>query len=84
MNHPSNQQPESQASLEQTQESQSNRDVDMVDARDLVTKTAFSEDRGSISDDPREIINNPAVAPQALDSTPENLRDDLYKSDSAS
>ncbi len=49
----------------------------IVDPRDLVYVSSYDEEGGSISNDPREIINNPAVAPQMLDSTPENLRDDF-------
>lgn len=51
----------------------------IVDPNDLVYVSSYSEEEGSISDDPREIINNPAVAPEMLDTTPENLRDDFFK-----
>lgn len=59
-------------------------DDQMADPNDLVYVSSYSEDKGSISDDPREIINNPAVAPQMLDTTTENLRDDLFKDPPAS
>lgn len=51
----------------------------IVDPNDLVYVSSYSEEQGSISDDPREIINNPGVAPEMLDSTPENLRSDFLK-----
>lgn len=53
----------------------------IVNPQDLVYISSFSESEDSISDDPREIVNNPAVAPQTLDTTPENLRDDFFKQD---
>jgi hypothetical protein len=44
---------------------------DAVDPRDLVMK-------GGYTGDPREIVANPAVAPQMIDDTTE-LRDDLRR-----
>lgn len=41
-----------------------------IDPRDLVYT-------GGPDRDPREVIHNPAVAPEMVDSSPEDLRDDL-------
>lgn len=44
----------------------------VVDPLDLVYS-------GGYLGDPREILSNPAVAPQMLDDTPDNLRDDFRR-----
>lgn len=41
-----------------------------VDVRELVY-------RGGYSGNPREIVENPAVAPEMLEPAPEDIRDDL-------
>jgi hypothetical protein len=41
-----------------------------IDVRELVY-------RGGYSGDPREIVENPAVAPEMLEQAPEDIRDDL-------
>ncbi|NJO80449.1 MAG: hypothetical protein HC827_19370 [Cyanobacteria bacterium RM1_2_2] len=45
-----------------------------IDPRDLVY-------RGGYSGNPREIVENPAVAPEMLEPAPEDLRDDLMPKD---
>jgi hypothetical protein len=54
----------------------------IVDPKDLVCTSSYSEEEGSISDNPREIISNPAVAPEMLDTTSQDLRDDIFKESS--
>jgi hypothetical protein len=59
-------QPES----EQSTQSENQAQQAPIDPRDLVY-------RGGYSGNPREIIENPAVAPEMLEPAPEDLRDDL-------
>lgn len=52
---------------------------DAIDPVDLVYTSSYSRARGGISEDPREILSNPAVAPQTIDSSVEALRDDMLR-----
>lgn len=61
--------PEPKQSETKKSETEKLKDDGMFDPRDLVSK-------GGYVGNPREIIENPAVAPQMLD-RPEDLRDDL-------
>lgn len=45
-----------------------------IDPRDLVS-------RGGYEGNPREIIENPAVSPELIEPSPEDLRDDLMPKD---
>lgn len=68
---PSAQQP---ASERPTQPENQSADTP-IDVRELVY-------RGGYSGNPREIVENPAVAPEMLEQAPEDIRDDLMpKSD---
>ncbi|QYO62278.1 hypothetical protein [Leptolyngbya sp. 7M] len=46
------------------------KDNQLIDPRELVY-------RGGYSGNPREIVENPAVAPEMVEQAPEDLRDDL-------
>lgn len=50
--------------------SNSESDQRLIDPRDLVYQ-------GGPALDPREVVENPAVAPEMLEQAPEDLRDDL-------
>ncbi|WNZ24264.1 hypothetical protein HJG54_16310 [Leptolyngbya sp. NK1-12] len=59
--------PQPSSSEAQDSEIKNNR---LIDPRELVY-------RGGYSGDPREIVENPAVAPEMVEQAPEDLRDDL-------
>jgi hypothetical protein len=65
-----------------SEEDQSSTTDRIVDPKDLVYTSSYSEEGGSISENPREIISNPAVAPEMLDTTSQDLRDDIFKESS--
>lgn len=59
-----------QPASEQPTQPEDQSEETTVDVRDLVY-------RGGYSGNPREIVQNPAVAPEMLEQAPEDIRDDL-------
>jgi hypothetical protein len=53
---------------------QNTKDDRLIDPLELVN-------RGGYRGNPREIVENPAVAPETLEPAPEDLRPDLFRDD---
>ncbi len=64
--------PDKPAEKENKQTEPDSSEPRVVDPLDLVYS-------GGYVGDPREILSNPAVAPQMPDDTPDNLRDDFRR-----